>query len=163
MSAGRHPECRERFGTRFERFGGPEAILFTNIVHRSVCHPQSHTAIRYHCVFLQSRVATGFGAVGGAGSIILIAIFLRTDSTIARADLGGPRGQSPRKEQWISIPPKLGEIWRNLATLSDDATSRSDPTSHARIPRMTAVAGQLPQIIIIISVKSIVYLSLIHI
>ena len=143
MSAGRHPECRERFGTRFERFGGPEAILFPNIVYRSVCHPHSHTAIRYHCVLLQSRVAIGFGAVGGAGSHRVIGLFFAPFPLSLSWVLGGPRGKF---HHHCRTDSDITEIWRDLAKVSDDATSRSDPTSHARIPRMTVVATQLPQI-----------------
>ena len=81
-------------------------------------------------------MAIGFGAVGGAGSHRVLGLFLRTDSTIARADLGGPRGHVSLFNPTILISP----------TVSDDATSRADPTSHARIPRITVVATQLPQI-----------------
>ena len=72
----------------------------------------SLTAIRCRRVRVQSRVAIGFGAVGGAGSIILIAIFLRTDSTIARADLGGPRGHVSLFNLLIPILPKVGDRFR---------------------------------------------------
>ena len=61
-------------------------------------------------------MAIGFGAVGGAGSHRVLGLFLRTDSTIARADLGGPRGHVSLFNPTIPIPPKVGEIWRLFPT-----------------------------------------------
>ena len=57
--------------------------------------------------------------------------------------LGGPRGKFHHHCRTDSDPT---ESWRKLASVSDVRDSRSDPTSHARIPRMTVVATQLPQI-----------------
>ena len=64
-------------------------------------------------------MAIGFGAVGGAGSHRVLGLFLRTDSTIARADLGGPRGHVSLFNPTIPIPPKVGEIWRPFPTFAN--------------------------------------------
>ena len=53
-----------------------------------------------------------------------------------RPILEGPRGRTAgSKIQDLTDT----EIWRELARLSDDADFRTDPTLHARIPRMTYV------------------------
>ena len=134
MKSGRENRNSGVFGTRFERSGGPEAILFPKENHRSVRQRASLTAIRCRRVRVQSRVAIGFGAVGGAGSHRVLGLFFRTVSTIVIWDLGGPRGQTNTNK---SIDLRPTESWRLLANLSDVRDSRSDPTSHARIPRMT--------------------------
>ena len=53
-----------------------------------------------------------------------------------RANFGGsPRAERPTKIQDLGDT----EIWRELARLSDVRNFRTDPTLHARIPRMTYV------------------------
>ena len=63
---------------------------------------------------------------GGAKSHRVIGFFLRTETPISIWFLGGPRGQTPRRKQWISILPKSGELWRPYpATRTPAQTLRS--------------------------------------
>ena len=78
-------------------------------------------------------MAIGFGAVGGAGSHRVLGLFLRTDSTIARADLGGPRGHVSLFNPTIPIPPTFGGFIRRC-----ELPFR--PHLHAHIPWMTFVS-----------------------
>ena len=83
----------------------------------------------------------------GAGSHRVIGLFFAPFPLSLSWVLGGPRGKFRCCCRTDSA----------VADFSDDAVSRSDPTSHARIPRMTVVATQLPQIIIIIIIGSCTY------
>ena len=66
---------------------------------------------------------------GGAKSHRVIGLFF-FKRPITRWDLGGPRGHFPRKEQWISVPPRFGESWRPYPTFRSPAQtlrSRAHP------------------------------------
>ena len=88
---------------------------------------------------LSPIIVVGFG---GAKSHRVIGLFFFKETYNTVGFGRSPRAVSPKRT--MDLDPT--DRWRPLATLSDDATSRSDPTSHARIPRMTVVATQLPQI-----------------
>ena len=92
---------------------------------------------------------------GGAKSHRVIGLFFFKETYNTVGFGRSPRAVSPKRT--MDLRPT--EIWRDLAKVSDDATSRSDPTSHARIPRMTVVATQLPQISSIKNINNMNYWS----
>ena len=120
-------------GASGDGFGGPGAYFSPIAGRRSGRYLRSKRGIRLQAQLRLAHVPTRSLAFLARFAPVPTRIFLGPYSPLAAAILEGPRGRFP----YLSYPDLVDtDFWRVLATLSDDANFRSDPTFTRASPRL---------------------------